>query len=254
MATLMQAQTALGYTKAFFQGGLKSSNKQYDGSVGLYAEKNMRAILGNTASISMEEARARVDARNTNQALASPLTSADALGNKTPVQFGRDRVNSNQTYGNCGAMACVGMHFATAGGTPDGGAPLAVTDVWLVRVENPSTTYPWYKINSPHKGKQMSFGHSWAQLGTTQGGGAFIVDPWAQIACAKADFPAALKAKLNRWHSQNKRISVSWGAGDNAVGFWMNANDDCILSLLNTSTRTIIATRGDGANAAGPPD
>lgn len=99
----------------------------------------------------------------------------------------------------------------------------------------------------------MLFGHSWAQFGTAAG--AFIVDPWAGAACAKAEYPDKLKEKLKRWHSQNKRIYVNWGMGNNVVGFWTNANDDCILSLLDTATRTINANRGDGVFLPnGPPD
>lgn len=137
----MQAELALGYTGLFFKGGAKSANKQHDGWFGLYTEKNARALLGGANSISMEEAKARVEERNANQTQAAQLTRADHLGNRTPVEFGRDRVNSNQRYGNCGAMACVAMHFATSGGTPDGGAPLVATDVWLVTVNNRSTKY-----------------------------------------------------------------------------------------------------------------
>jgi hypothetical protein len=143
------------------------------------------------------------------------------------------------------------MYFATNGGTPDGGGPLAGTDVWLVTATNANTTYSWWK-RGDNSGKQMAFGHTWAQLGTTAGGGAFIVDPWAGIACAKADFSTKLKAKLDRWHSQNKRINVNWGQGVNEVAFWTNANDDSILSLLEPN-RTLTAVRGDGVIAVGGP-
>jgi hypothetical protein len=252
MATLNQAEYALGYTRIFFEGGLKSSNKQYDGSFSLFAEKNARALLKRTDSISLAEAEARANQRNTNQALAAPLTAADNFAGRTPVEFGRDRVNGVQRHGNCGAMACVAMHFATSGGTPDGLGPLADTDVYLVTVTNPTMTYSTWKMGN-HGGKAMSFGHSWAQLGSTASGGAFIVDPWAGVACAKADYSAALTNKLNRWHSQNKRINIGWGNGPTAVGIWTNANDASILSLLDIATRTTIALRGDGFNVPGRP-
>ena len=115
MATLNQAQSALGDTRTFFDGGLKSSNKQYDGSFSLFAEKNARALLRRTDFMSLAEAEARANRRNTNQALASPLTAADNFAGRTPVEFGRDRVNGAHRHGNCGAMACVAMHFATSG-------------------------------------------------------------------------------------------------------------------------------------------
>jgi hypothetical protein len=104
MATLQQAELTLEWTRTFFEGELKSSNKQYEGWFALYTEKNKRAVLEGSSAISMDEAKARANTRNTNQTQSATLTPNDNLGNTTPVQFGQVRVNSNHRYGNCGAV------------------------------------------------------------------------------------------------------------------------------------------------------
>lgn len=52
--------------------------------------------------------------------------------------------------------------------------------------------------------------------------------------CPTSEFGDALRAKLDRWHREGKRIGVNWSNGDR---LWTNANDKAILSLLNADAQ-----------------
>jgi hypothetical protein len=123
-------------------------------------------------------------------------------------------------------MACVAIYIASTKG-------VVPNDMWLVTVTNPNTIGKGWTFES-HHGLPMAFGHSWLEFGPPQQG--FVVDPWADICVQRAQYTATLRAKLDQWHREGKRINVIWGEKANAVGRMMDANDPAILSLLDEGT------------------
>src|SRR5262249_34466828 len=132
---------------------------------------------------------------------------------KTPYRCGKLIVQSGGRQGNCGAMDCVAMFYAHLAGVP-------LAQMWLVTAENQNTRS--YTIaDCAIKGCFMEFGHSWALLGTPANE-EFIVDPWAGVCCRKALYSDQLRAQLDKWHQQGKRVLVQWDVGGQIKSWWTN--------------------------------
>jgi len=183
MVTLTQAQTAFGNTRRFFAPGEKSSNKRYFGTGGFFETVTLfAATQGTTKPLTFDAAEARVQRRETNRVLSSRLNTDPSsppdkpkpvsYPGKTPLEIGQIRVNGGMRSGNCGIMAAVAIYFASLEG-------VLATDMWHVTATNPTTNSYAPGI----WGRNMSFGHSWAKLGTDTTGGPFVVDPWAGVVC-----------------------------------------------------------------------
>jgi hypothetical protein len=123
-------------------------------------------------------------------------------------------------------MACVSMYIASNYGVD-------ISDIFLMTAYNKNYKQGFFSST------YMTFGHSWALLGTDRDG--MVVDPWGGVVCKAQDYKKDLKAKLDKWFIQGKRISVNWSDGKSA---WMNANDEAVLSLLQNDA-DIQKIRGD---------
>jgi hypothetical protein len=227
MYTEAQAWAAFEATREFFEKTLKSSNKGYnpedndkdrDARNALAAQK-----LASATGLTQADALARVVKRDANitpsaQRYAELKDTLNFLG-KTPLQFGQALFGSRAPSGNCGAMACVALHLAKEYG-------VSPANMWLVNVQNRDTKGP---AGFPDAGKSMSFRHSWAELGTVNEGGPWIVDPWANICCHESHYERAFRNQAEKWNRQGKRISVGFEGGK---PWWFPANDPAVLSLL----------------------
>jgi len=223
MATAAQAKRAYDETRDFYKPGVKSSNKRYNGI-------DPVQTLANAKDIWLIKAHNVVLSRDINASLSSYLQKDVIAQGKTPVQLGAERYGGGSRSGNCGIMATVAMYRAQQAG-------VLATDMWLVTAKNANTVHP------NRAGSNMSFGHSWAQIGTIgDPNGPYIVDPWAGVCCSAAVYAATLTTHLNAWQQQGKRIAVQWDNNTNQD--WMNANDPAILSLV-VPGRTLTALRGD---------
>jgi hypothetical protein len=223
MATAAQAQRAYDDTRDFYKPGVKSSNKRYNGI-------DPVQTLANEKDIWLITAHNKVLSRDINASLSSYLRKDIVTQGKTPVQLGAERYGGGYRAGNCGVMAAVAMYRAQQAG-------VLATDMWLVTAKNATTVHP------QRAGSNMSFGHSWAQIGTVADlNGPFIVDPWAGVFCPAVAYAATLTTHLGAWQRQGKRIAVQWDNDTNQD--WMNANDPAILSLVGPG-RTRTAVRGD---------
>jgi hypothetical protein len=245
MATLYESQTAYEATRAFFKGGDKSANKTYETGISATAQLIAAKRLSSGAWLSWAEAEAKIADRNA-KAAQHLNDQGVALNNQTPVQFGQARVNGNITYGNCGVMACVALYYATQ--YPAG---IQQNEMWHVTATNENTRMTLttrghilmaYKMGESY----MTFGHSWAVLGTSQNG-QWVVDPWAGLYCRIGEYPQRLKEQLDKWHSHGKRVNVGWKSLklNQDFGRVMNANDDAILSLV-AADAVKVGVRGDG--------
>jgi hypothetical protein len=210
MATAAQAQRAYDETREFYKSGWKSSNKRYN-------TDDATQTLANEKGLWMIQAHAKVLRRNINAGISSRLQESFITAGLTPVEFGSAQYHGGHQSGNCGAMAAVAMYRAQQAG-------VAEDDMWLVTVRNMTTANP------NGNGSTMTFGHSWAQIGTAANqNGPYIVDPWAGVCCSRAVYPGVLTSHLNAWQRQGKRIAVQW---NNSKQDWLNANDPAILSLV----------------------
>ena len=225
MATAEQARLTYEATKDFYKGDLKSNNKEYENRF------RLATVIG------WEKAMSRVDRRALRLPMAEGLINQDNFSGQTPLEVGAMLYGAirGQRAGNCGQMACVAIYIASMKG-------VALSDMWLVTVVNPNTRGSGWRIE-PHYGLPMSFGHSWAEFGPA--GNGFIVDPWADFCCSRAQYAITLRAKLDQWQREGKRINVGWGDGPKGVGMWTNANDGAILSLLDENTRGRSALASD---------
>jgi hypothetical protein len=220
MATQQQAIDVHDDTKKFYKRDLKSDNKVYD----------PRASL--IVAIGWGKAWDRMDRRESRLPQATALITNYKFSGQTPLQIGATLAGAiqGQRAGNCGEMACVAIYLASQRG-------VAPNDMWLVTATNRATKGAGWFFQS-HHGLTMAFGHSWAEFGPP--GNGFVVDPWANFWCPRAQYQATLTGKLKQWQQQGKKINVIWETeSGEPVPRLMDANDPAILSLLLTTPHTI---------------
>jgi hypothetical protein len=225
MATWEQAEQTFTLSRKFFSAkdmALKSTNKAYANERGEIGDAQIEKLAG--AKNISEDAATVIVLRRGNARLEAKARGKyeNELPGKTPVGYGKLVVERGSDTGNCGVMACVAMWYARTVG-------VAAANMWLVTVTNEKT-----KRTDPVAGKlRMKFGHSYALLGGP--GKKYIVDPWAGIICLESEYKEMMKAKMEKWHQQGKRIMVNWSNGDYE---WANATDKTVLSLLSSSATT----------------
>jgi hypothetical protein len=140
------------------------------------------------------------------------------------VADGEAWVKDGRDFGNCGEMACVALHYASK--IPN----VLRTELFSITVTNP-------KFKHHSRGVDMTFGHSWALLGSDPSRiNNYVVDAWAGICCKEQDYNARLRAKLDEWTDQGKQIGVTWASGAPDL---VDANSDTITSLLRPDATRI---------------
>jgi hypothetical protein len=243
MASMHQARMAFTAARDFFgqAGALKSTNKAYIDPTTAddagWSALGTVLQLAEAKGITPDDALAKIRSRAAARLQARNQGEYEAMmSGATPVQYGEITVRKNSPTGNCGVMACVAMHYASMAHVP-------VNEMFLVTAYNQTTrAVPLNPFDrTTWNSETMEFGHSWALLGLgTKDNPEFIVDPWAGIVCASASFEQKLKAKLDEWQGQGKRIAVNY---TNST-YWLQANHHAVRSLFGAgSTREKI--RGD---------
>ncbi len=209
------APAVLADARAFYKGDVKSSNKAY------FARGDGGWQLDNSTD---QKSR-----RNENRGISAAGFAdrrADLKG-KTPVDQGKilAAVDAGSRAGNCGEMSRVALHIAI--------------EAYHVPPDKCFIGYRGYTSRGGILGffkEDSKFGHEYLVLGTADEV-RWVVDPWANTACAYTDYLAALRDKLRDWNANGKRILVT----HKGRGAWVEPENELVTSIANEQEKLIPA-------------
>lgn len=119
----------------------------------------------------------------------------------TPANWGKRLVEQDNRRGNCEEMSCVSIHFAKS---MDMNCYLASID------------YPGDHIFCIVAATKPDFATIGA-MAKTPADDCWVIDTWANIACASTDYMAQLREKFRVWTGQTKRIFWQKASGTNPI-------------------------------------
>ncbi len=203
------AKRAFEKARKFYEGGLKSSNKEYD----VDASPWYKRWFGSAEKANERSGRADLSLGITR--------SSTAFGGLTTIQQGELLVNSNAQAANCDELTKVSCYWATQYNALG-------TEVFRVVLTAPAD-HVFCLLGSLADVTQL-VGVAVHRLDTHNNLNVYVIDPWANSYCRVHEYPAKAEAKLKKWVRDGKR--VYWANRSTGAGFCETDGEYLLRFLL----------------------
>lgn len=176
----------------FLKTGLKSTNKLYAKSSEATVYKRMKGGVESERTVTPEMKAKRLKSAQVEVQLELKKirdSRAKPSGCKTPLAYGELLCKQGVPIGNCTEMASLAIFFLR----------VEPVDCYLAQIADPGDHV--FCVVSPSRPMAESISKIKDEAN------AWVIDPWANIACPAANYMALLRAKFETWNAAGKRVA-----------------------------------------------